>query len=66
MVQKKVVAVAASISSNEAFPTAELALQLEVLTTVVSISGPKVGNECWNSGMDDRLEVVVASIHLEA
>jgi hypothetical protein len=26
---------------------------------------PKVGEECWNSGLDGRLEAVAASIHLE-
>jgi hypothetical protein len=26
---------------------------------------PKVGEECWNSRLDDRLEAVAASIHLE-
>jgi hypothetical protein len=31
-----------------------------------SIPGPKVGEECWNSGLDVWLEAVVASIHLEA
>jgi hypothetical protein len=30
-----------------------------------SILGPKVGEECWNSGLDGRLEVVAASIQLE-
>jgi hypothetical protein len=31
-----------------------------------SIPGWKVGEECWNSGLDGRLEVVVTSIHLKA
>jgi hypothetical protein len=45
-VAKKKVA-AASESSTEAFPTAGLALQLEVPTTVAaSIPGRKVGEEC--------------------
>jgi hypothetical protein len=39
---------------------------LEVPTVASSISGLKVGDECWNSGLDVRLEVVAASIHLEA
>jgi hypothetical protein len=26
---------------------------------------PKGGRECWNSGLDGRLEVVAASIHLK-
>jgi hypothetical protein len=33
---------------------------------VASIRGRKVGEECWNSGLDGRLEAVVANIHLEA
>jgi hypothetical protein len=45
-VAKKKVAVA-SESSTEAFPTAGLALQLEVPTTAAaSIPGRKVGEEC--------------------
>jgi hypothetical protein len=45
VVKKNVVA--ASRSSTEAFPTAGLALQLEVPTTVVaSIPSRKVGEEC--------------------
>jgi hypothetical protein len=32
---------------------------------VAHIPGPKVGEECWNSGLDARLEAVVASIQLE-
>jgi hypothetical protein len=59
---KKVAAV--SVSSTEAFPTAGLALQLEAPTMTASISGRKVGEECWNSGLDGRLEEVVASIQL--
>jgi hypothetical protein len=46
MVKKKVVAVATSVSSKEAFLTAGLALQLEVPTVAASIPGPKVGEEC--------------------
>jgi hypothetical protein len=59
-------AAAASVLSKEAFPTAGLALQLEVPTAAAGIPGPKVGEECWNSGLDVQLEVVAASIHLEA
>jgi hypothetical protein len=66
VVKKKVAAAAGSKSSTEAFPTAELALQLEVPTAAAaSISGRKVGEECWNSGLNSRLEAVVASIHLK-
>jgi hypothetical protein len=63
--KKKVTAAAASVSSTEAFPMARLALQLEVPTAVASIPGRKVGEECWNSGLDDRLEAVAVSIQLE-
>jgi hypothetical protein len=63
-VKKKVDA--ASVSSMEAFPMVGLALQVEVPTAVASIPGPKVGEECWNSGLDARLEMVAANIHLEA
>jgi hypothetical protein len=35
-----------SVSSTKAFPTVGLALQLEVPTTVASIPGLKVGEEC--------------------
>jgi hypothetical protein len=68
LVAKKKVGVAvASVSSTEAFPTTGLALQLEVPTVVAaSILGRKVGEECWNSSLDGRLEAVVASIHLKA
>jgi hypothetical protein len=37
-----------------------------VSTATASIPGLKVGEECRNSGLDDRLEAVAASIHLEA
>jgi hypothetical protein len=60
LVAKKKVVV---VSSTEAFPTAGLALQVEVPTVsvmVASIPGPMVGDECWNSGLE------VASIQLEA
>jgi hypothetical protein len=63
--KKKVDAV--SGSSTKAFPTAGLALQLEVaMVAVASIPGRKVGEECRNSSLDGRLEVVLASIQLEA
>jgi hypothetical protein len=66
-VVKKVVVAAASVMSTEAFPTMGLTLQLEVPTvTMASIPGRKVWEECWNSGLDGRLEAVVASIQLEA
>jgi hypothetical protein len=45
--KKKVVAAAVSVSSMEAFPTAGLALQLEVPTAAVaSIHSQKMGYEC--------------------
>jgi hypothetical protein len=59
---KNVTSTAASVSSKEAFPMAGLALQLEVPTVVVSIPILKVGEECWNSGLDAWLEAVAASI----
>jgi hypothetical protein len=63
-VAKKVVA--ASVLSTEAFPTPGLALQLGVpIAATASIPGQKVREECWNSGLDGWLEVVVASIHLK-
>jgi hypothetical protein len=44
VVKKKVTATAASVLSTEAFPTAGLALELEVPTAVVvNIPGRKVG-----------------------
>jgi hypothetical protein len=64
-VVKKVAAAATSVSSIKAFPTVGLALQLEVPTVVSSIRVLKVGEECWNSRLDGRLDVVAASIHLE-
>jgi hypothetical protein len=66
VVKKKVDAAAVSVSSKEAFPMARLALQLEVPMAAFSIPGLKVGEECWNSGLDVQLEVVAARIHLEA
>jgi hypothetical protein len=62
--KKKVVAT--SVSSMEVFPTAGLALQLEVPMAMASIPGPKMGEECWNFGMDYWLEAVAVIIHLEA
>jgi hypothetical protein len=63
--KKKVIVAAASVSSMEAFPTVRLSRQLEVPTAAANILGPKVGEECWNSGLIDRLEVVAVSIQLE-
>jgi hypothetical protein len=56
VVKKNVVVAAASVSSTEAFP----------MVTAASIRSQKVGEECWNSGLDGRLEVVAAGIHLKA
>jgi hypothetical protein len=45
--KKKVTVAAASVSSTEVFPTAALALQLEVPTVATaSIPGQQVGDEC--------------------
>jgi hypothetical protein len=67
VVKKKVITTAASVSSMEAFPTAGLALQLEVpMAVAASIRSQKVGEESWNSDLDGRLEAMVASIHLKA
>jgi hypothetical protein len=63
--KKKVAAATASVLSTEAFPMVVLALQLKVPMVVASIPSPKVGEECWNSGLDTRLKAVTASIHLE-
>jgi hypothetical protein len=63
-VKKKVVA--ASVSSTEAFPTTGLAPQVKVPMAAASIPDLKVGEECWNSDLDARLELVAASIQLEA
>jgi hypothetical protein len=66
VVKKKVDAAATSVSSTEAFLVVGLALQLEVPTVAAaSIPYRKVGEEWWNSGLD-QLEVVAASIHLKA
>jgi hypothetical protein len=64
VVKKKVAAAAASVSSTKAFPTAELALQLEVPIEATSILGLEVGEEYWNSSLNGRLEMVVACIKL--
>jgi hypothetical protein len=65
--KKKVIAASESGSSTEAFSTVGLALQLEVPTAVTaSIPNRKVGEECWNSSLDGRLEAVPVSIQLEA
>jgi hypothetical protein len=64
--KKNVTAAVMSVSSTEAFRMVGLALQLEVSTVAASIYGPKVGEECRNSGLYDRLEAVAASIHLKA
>jgi hypothetical protein len=45
---------------------AGLALQLGVPMVVASIPGLEVGEECWNSGLNSRLEAVAASIYLDA
>jgi hypothetical protein len=64
--KKKVAMAVASVSSTEAFPTVGLALQLEVpMAAVANIPGQKVGEECWNSSLDGRLETVATSIQLE-
>jgi hypothetical protein len=39
---------------------------LEVPTAVVNIPSPKVWEECWNFGLDARLEAMAANIQLEA
>jgi hypothetical protein len=53
---------AASVSSTEAFPSVGLALQLEVpIAVAASIPSQTVGEECWNSSLDDWLEAVVAT-----
>jgi hypothetical protein len=67
VVKKEVTAAAVSVSSTEAFPMIGLALQLEAPTAMAaSIHGQKEREECWNSGLDGRLEAVVVSIHLKA
>jgi hypothetical protein len=67
VVKKKVVAAVALVLSTEALSMTGLALELEVPTVATaSIPGRKVGEECWNSSLDDQLEAVVASIHLKA
>jgi hypothetical protein len=64
--KKKVVAATTLVSSMEAFPTTRLALQLEVPMAAANILRWKVGEECWNSGLDGQLEAVATSIHLKA
>jgi hypothetical protein len=65
--KKKVVAAMVLVSCTKAFPMVGLALQLEMpMMASASIRGQKVGEECFNSGLDGRLEVVVASINLKA
>ncbi len=67
MAKKKIAVTMASVSSTEAFPTTGLALQLEVsMVATSSILGRKVEDECWNSGLNGRLEAVTTSIQLEA
>jgi hypothetical protein len=67
VVKKKVTATATLVSSTEAFPTTGLALQLEEsMVATSSILGRKVEDECWNSGLNGRLEAVTTSIQLEA
>jgi hypothetical protein len=66
VVKKKVVASAVSRLSTEAFPMVGFALQLVVPTAATtSIPSRKVGEECWNSGLDGQLEAVPASVQLE-
>jgi hypothetical protein len=66
VVKNKVTAATVSVSSTEAFPMVGLALQLKVrMAAAASISDRKVGEECWNSGLDGRWEAVVISIHLK-
>jgi ribosome-binding ATPase YchF (GTP1/OBG family) len=65
-VKKKVIAAAALVSSTEAFSTVGLALQLEVPTVAAAnIPDQKVGEECWNSDLDGRLETIATSVHLK-
>jgi hypothetical protein len=65
--KKKVIAAMVLVSCTKAFPMVGLALQLEMpMMASASIRSQKVGEECFNSGLDGRLEVVVASINLKA
>jgi hypothetical protein len=67
VVKKNVTTAMASVSSMEAFPTVGLALQLEVpMAAAAILRSWKVEEECWNSGLDGRLETMAASIHLKA
>jgi hypothetical protein len=53
--KKKAAMAAASVLSTEAFPTAGLALQLEVpMAVAASIPDRKVGEECYNSSLDGQ------------
>jgi hypothetical protein len=57
VVNKKVTVAAASVLSTEAFLMVGLALQLEVpMVVAASIHGQKVGEECWNSGLDGHIK----------
>jgi hypothetical protein len=56
VVKKNVVVAVVSVSSTEAFP----------MVMAARICSRKVGEECWNSGLDGRLEAMAASIHLKA
>jgi hypothetical protein len=63
--KKKVTAAGMAGLSTEVLPIAGLAVQLEVpMVAVESILGRKVGEECWNAGMNGRLEAVAACIQL--
>jgi hypothetical protein len=64
--KKKVATAAVSVSSMEAFLMAGLAVQLEVPMTAASIPCLKVGEECWNSDLDSRLEAVVVAMSKSA
>jgi hypothetical protein len=66
VVKKNVTTAMASVSSMEAFPTVGLALQLEVPMAAAAILRSWKVEECWNSGLDGRLETMAASIHLKA
>jgi hypothetical protein len=63
--KKKVDAAAALVSSMEAFPTAGLDPPAGGAHGNDHYPCPGDGEECWNSSLNGRLEVVAASIHLE-
>jgi hypothetical protein len=66
LAKKNATTATASVSSTEAFPTAGLALQLEMPTAAAdSIPDRKMGKECWNSGLEGWLEAMAASIQLQ-